>query len=183
MFSIMTSATSRTAITNTMTRLLCVLATIALTLTGTQALAAEPAPTINTLERSGLFGYKPSGVAIRGADAVAYFTEGKYVPGNDQFITEWNDAIWQFSSQQNLDLFIANPENYAPQYGGYCAYGVAEGDLVKIEPENWTIVDGELYLNFNNKIQKMWENDIPGYIAEADENFDDLLQSRSIETE
>ncbi len=134
--------------------------------------AAEP---VNTLEKSGLFSYKPSGVAIRGADTVAYFTEGKPVQGSDKFTTQWNGATWKFASQKHLDLFVADPEKYAPQYGGYCAYGVAQDNLVKIEPENWTIVDGKLYLNFNDGLQKKWEGDIKGYIAEADKKFQDLL--------
>jgi len=133
---------------------------------------AEP---INTLEKSGLFSYKPSGVAIRGADTVAYFTEGKPVQGSDEFTTRWNGATWKFASQKHLDLFIENPEKYAPQYGGYCAYGVAQNNLVKIEPENWTIVDGKLYLNFNDGLQKKWEGAIKGYIAEADKKLQSLL--------
>ncbi|MEM8562271.1 MAG: YHS domain-containing (seleno)protein [Pseudomonadota bacterium] len=136
------------------------------------ALAAEP---INTLERSGLFGYDPSGVAIRGADTVAYFTQMQYVPGTDAFTTQWNGATWKFSSQDHLDLFIADPEKYAPQYGGYCAYGVAQDYLVKIEPEAWSIVDGKLYLNYSLKVQEEWEEDIPGFIAEANKNFTGLL--------
>jgi YHS domain-containing protein len=136
------------------------------------AFAAEP---INTLEKSGLFSYKASGVAIRGTDTVAYFTEGKPVQGTDDFTTQWNGATWKFASQKHLDLFVGNPENYAPQYGGYCAYGVSQDNLVKIEPESWTIVDGKLYLNFNDGLQKKWEGDIKGYIAEANEKFQGLL--------
>ncbi|MEM6580589.1 MAG: YHS domain-containing (seleno)protein [Pseudomonadota bacterium] len=137
-----------------------------------QALAAEP---INTLERSGLFGYDPSGVAIRGADTVAYFTQMQYVPGSDEFTTQWNGATWKFSSKDHLDLFIADPEKYAPQYGGYCAFGVAQDYLVKIEPEAWSIVDGKLYLNYSVKVQEEWEEDIPGFIAQANKNFTGLL--------
>ena len=135
-------------------------------------MAAEP---INTLEKSGLFSYKPSGVAIRGTDTVAYFTQGKPVKGKDEFTTQWQGATWKFSSQEHLDLFVANPEKYAPQYGGYCAYGVAVGNLVKIEPEHWRIVDDKLYLNFNASLQKKWEGDIAGYIKEADSKIDALL--------
>lgn len=137
-----------------------------------QSIAAEP---INTLERSGLFGYDPSGVAIRGADTVAYFTQMQYLPGTDEFTTQWNGATWKFSSQEHLDLFIADPEKYAPQYGGYCAYGVAQDYLVKIEPEAWSIVDGKLYLNYSAKVQKEWEQDIPGFISQANQNFNGLL--------
>ncbi len=136
------------------------------------ALAAEP---VNTLEKSGFIGFKPSGVAIRGADPVGYFTEGKYLPGSDAYTAEWNGATWKFASAANRDLFVAEPEMYAPQYGGYCAYGVAKGSLVKIEPENWSVVDGKLYLNFSNSVQKKWEKDVSGFIATADQSFAALL--------
>jgi len=141
-------------------------------LSANEVFAAEP---INTLEKSGLFSYKPSGVAIRGADTVAYFTEGKPMQGLDDFTTEWNGATWKFASQKHLDLFVTNPEKYAPQYGGYCAYGVAKDNLVKIEPENWAIVDGKLYLNFNDGLQKKWEGDIKGYVSEANKKYQSLL--------
>jgi YHS domain-containing protein len=134
--------------------------------------AAEP---INTLEKK-LFGYKPSGVAIRGYDTVAYFTVGEPTEGSKDFSAQWQGASWHFASQEHLDLFEANPEKYAPQYGGYCAYGVAQDALVKIEPENWKIVDGKLYLNYNDDFQERWEKDIAGFIATADKKFESLLK-------
>ncbi len=138
------------------------------------AQAAEP---INTLE-GGLLGYKSSGVAIRGGDTVAYWTEGKPREGSDKFSTEWMGATWKFASQENLDLFTANPEKYAPQYGGYCAYGVAQGALVKIELENWSIIDDKLYLNYNDGVQGKWDKDVPGFIETADKLFDKLLADK-----
>jgi YHS domain-containing protein len=136
------------------------------------ASAAEP---INTLERSGLWGYEPSGVAVRGYDTVAYFTQGKPTEGKEAFETEWRGAKWRFASQEHLDLFVTNPDKYAPQYGGYCAYGVAIGSLVKIEPDLWDIIDGKLYLNYDEDLQEEWRVDIPGYIVKANEKFDRLL--------
>ena len=139
------------------------------------ALAAEP---INTLEKAGLFGgFDPSGVAIRGYDTVAYFTEGAPVEGSEAFTADWMGATWRFASQQHLDLFEADPDRYAPQYGGYCAYGVAQDGLVKIEPENWTIRDDKLYLNYDDDVQALWEQDVPGFIERADEKFESLLAS------
>lgn len=137
------------------------------------AMAAER---INTLEKKGLFGYAPNGIAIRGYDTVAYFTEGKPVEGKDAFSTEWEGATWKFASQNHLDLFTGDPEKYAPQYGGYCAYGVAVGNLVKIEPDLWSIVDDKLYLNFNDKFNNKWLDDISGYVATANEKFEALLK-------
>lgn len=138
----------------------------------TNAFAANE---INTLEKKGLIGYEESGVAIRGFDTVAYFTLGKATEGSDEFTTEWKGATWKFASQENLDLFVGDPERYAPQYGGYCAYGVAKGSLVKIEGEQWEIIDDKLYLNYDAGVQKKWQADKLGFITEADGNFESLL--------
>jgi len=140
------------------------------------ASSAMAAERINTLEKKGLFGYEPNGVAIRGYDTVAYFTQSKPVEGMEQFSTQWSGATWRFSSQENLDLFVTEPEKYAPQYGGYCAYGVAQESLVKIEPDQWTIVDGKLYLNYNEKLNKQWREDTSGFISTADTLFEKLLK-------
>jgi len=77
----------------------------------------------------GLFGYEPNGIAIRGYDTVAYFTDSAPIKGASEFSTEWKDAIWHFASQQHLDAFNDDQERYAPQFGGYCAYGVSQGYL------------------------------------------------------
>ena len=136
------------------------------------ARAAEPP--INTLKNS-LFGGRTDS-AINGYDPVAYFAVGKPVKGQDGFATEWMGAKWKFSSQANLDLFKANPEKYAPQYGGYCAYGVTQGSLIKVEPEQFTLRDGKLYLNFDADVQAKWLKDPAGYIKEADAKFQALLK-------
>jgi YHS domain-containing protein len=138
----------------------------------TAARAAEPA--INTLKNS-LFGGRTD-TAINGYDPVAYFTVGKPVQGQDSFATEWMGAKWKFSSQANLDLFKANPEKYAPQYGGYCAYGVTQGSLIKVEPDQFTVRDGKLYLNYDAGVQSKWLKDPAGYIKDADTKFQVLLK-------
>lgn len=114
------------------------------------------------------------GYAIGGWDPVAYFTEGRPVEGKPEFALEHEGATWLFSSAANRDRFAADPQRYAPQYGGFCAYGVSQGYKVSIEPELWTIVDGKLYLNYSPSVQRTWEEDIPGYIAEADERWPNL---------
>ena len=119
--------------------------------------------------------FAEDGVAILGSDPVAYFTEGEYTPGTEEFTHEWEGATWQFASAENRDLFAANPEEYAPQYGGFCAYAVSQGNTASIEPTAWKIVDGKLYLNYNDKIQERWAKDIPGHIAQADENWPGVL--------
>jgi len=151
-------------------RLLPALSVLALLGSGI-AHAAEP---INTLEK-GLFGFKESGVAIRGYDTVAYWTENRPVEGDENIISDYMGATWRFASADNKALFDADPEKYAPQYGGYCAYGVAKDGLVKIEPENFTLLDDKLYLNYDDGVQGLWEADIPDFIRQADDKFEGLL--------
>jgi YHS domain-containing protein len=137
------------------------------------AMPASAAPPINTI-KPGLFGGRGD-TAIVGYDPVAYFKDGKPVKGQDNLVYEWMGAKWKFASRDNLDAFKADPEKYAPQYGGYCAYGVAKGDLVKIEPEQFTILDGKLYLNYDADVQATWRKDPAGYIKQADSKIRALL--------
>src|SRR5882757_9078285 len=109
--------------------------------------------------------------AIRGYDAVAYFKEGKPVKGDAKFAYTYKGASWRFSSQKNLDLFKTNPDQYAPQYGGYCAYGTSQGHKAPIDPQAWTIVNGKLYLNYSSSIKETWVKDKPGFIQMADKNW------------
>ena len=114
--------------------------------------------------------------AVGGYDAVAYFTAGKPIEGESQFVTEWKGAKWYFASRDNLDKFLASPEVYAPQYGGYCAYGVAQGAAVKGDPHLWKIVDGKLYLNYSKDVVEQWVKDIPGHIVKANANWPKVLE-------
>ena len=117
----------------------------------------------------------PDGLGLKGYDPVAYFTEGKPVKGFAEFLYEWIGAKWYFSSAANRDLFAANPEKYAPQYGGYCAYAVSKGHTADINPSVWKIVAGKLYLNNGYLAGKLWQHDIPGNIEKADKNWPKLL--------
>ncbi|MEM9811217.1 MAG: YHS domain-containing (seleno)protein [Pseudomonadota bacterium] len=119
--------------------------------------------------------YAEGGVAIDGTDAVAYFTEGKPVAGSSDHTFDWNGATWRFSSAANRDTFAADPEAYAPQYGGYCAWAVSEGYTASTVPDAWRIEEGKLYLNFSRRVQRRWERDIPGNIARADANWPGVL--------
>ena len=109
--------------------------------------------------------------AIRGYDPVAYFTEKQPVKGQDEITYTWNEAEWHFATIANRDSFSVAPEKYAPQYGGYCAYGWAQGYAVKIEPEAWAIVNNKLYLNYDSSIQKKWNKKQAEYIKAADKNW------------
>jgi len=113
--------------------------------------------------------------AIRGHDPVAYFTEGKPAKGNDQYTFEWKGEMFKFASAENLSAFRADPEKYAPQYGGYCAYAVSEGYTASTVPEAWAIVEDKLYLNYSLGVRKQWAKDIPGRIAAANKNWPGVL--------
>lgn len=111
------------------------------------------------------------GKAIRGFDPVSYFTAGKPIQGNSKFAYSWNGGNWMFASDENLQLFKKNPGKYAPQYGGYCAYGLANGYKAPTENDAWTIVDRKLYLNYNKDVRKMWNLKQAEFIMKADKNW------------
>ncbi len=121
---------------------------------------------------SSLFG----SIAIKGTDPVAYFENQGPVKGKKDYEYEWKGAKWRFSSAENRDLFIADPERYAPQYGGYCAYAVSQGYTAGIDPEAWSIVDGKLYLNYSLDVQKDWEAMRDAYIEAANKNWPGVLK-------
>ena len=114
--------------------------------------------------------------AIKGYDPVAYFTMGEAVKGKESFTTNWKEADWYFASKENLEAFKANPKKYAPQFGGYCAYGVSKGALYKIDPEAWKIVDNKLYLNYSKSIQEKWEENPAAFIKEAESNWPKVIE-------
>ena len=113
--------------------------------------------------------------AIRGYDPVAYFTLGEATEGKAEFSSQWQGATWRFASADNLARFESDPERYAPQYGGYCAYAVSQGYTASIDPDAWSIVDGKLYLNYSSGVKRRWEKDVPGHIGAADKNWPEVL--------
>ena len=115
------------------------------------------------------------GAAINGYDPVAYFIQQAPVKGDTDHSSTWNGATWRFASADNKAVFDANPDAYAPQYGGYCAYAVANGYTAKTDPDAWSIVDGKLYLNYSRRVRKRWLEDVPGNIAKGDANWPSVL--------
>ena len=118
--------------------------------------------------------FEKNGMAIKGYDAVAFHTEAKAIKGIENFTYRWKETNWLFKNQANLDMFKKDPEKYAPQYGGYCAYGTADGHKAPTETDTWTVKDNKLYFNYNKKVQAVWSKDIPGYIEKADKNWVDI---------
>lgn len=136
----------------------CVLGTVTLAL----ALGAWAAGPLNLDSR---------GVAIHGHDPVAYFVDGKPTKGRADMSASANGATYWFASETNRQAFKADPAKYEPQYGGYCAYGVAQGFKPDIDPNAFKVVDGKLFLNLSPAVQSRWLADVPGYIVRANENW------------
>ena len=132
-------------------------------------LSAVPARAVDAVN-TGFFG----NTAIKGFDPVAYFHMNEPVKGSSEYTHEWMGAVWHFASAENRDTFAANPERYAPQYGGYCAYAVSQGATANIDPNAFSIVEDKLYLNLSPEIRKRWAADRERYIAQADVNWPKL---------
>ena len=116
------------------------------------------------------------GVALHGYDAVTYFEKAKPEKGSEQFSYSYGGATWLFSSAEDRKKFAGNREMYLPQFGGYCAKAVSEDNIADIDPLAYKIIDGKLYLNYDAKVQKIWEQDIPGRIAKAEKYWPELHQ-------
>ena len=118
------------------------------------------------------------GVAIKGYDPVAYFTDKRPVRGLPELEFVWHGARWRFANEGRREMFQQDPEKYAPRYGGYCAYAVSQGKTVDIDPEAWTIFEGKLYLNLDKDVQRLWEKNMREYIRKADENWPRIVGDR-----
>ena len=124
--------------------------------------------------------FERDGAAIRGYDPVAYFTDGKATRGSPEYTTQYQGSTFQFSSREHRDAFAADPEKYAPQYRGYCAYGTSTGYKAAVDPSEFTIVNGKLYLNYNEDVRKTWSKDILGYITKADARWPEVSRQTKV---
>lgn len=127
-------------------------------------------------EKDPIYTAKRSNLALQGYDTVAYFTVATATKGSAEFSTTYEGAEFRFASEDNLNLFLGDPAKYAPQYGGYCAWAVAQGKTAKGDARRWAVVDGKLFLNYNKGIQKKWDKDRAGFITRADQNWPTVLQ-------
>lgn len=142
------------------------------------SLATVPAALIARASRAATAPvYAEETIAIDGSDAVAYFTDGAPVAGDPAITHDWNGATWRFSSEENRAAFAADPEAYAPQYGGYCAFAMSKGYIAPTVPEAWTIHEDKLYLNFSTEVRSLWLEDVPGHIASADGHWPGVLDT------
>lgn len=109
--------------------------------------------------------------AVSGYDVVAYQTEDRAVRGDARFSAVHGGKTYLFASVKHKEIFVAEPARYEPAYGGYCAYGVAQGVKVPVDPHAFAVVNGTLYLNVNQNVQRLWARDARGYIATADRKW------------
>ena len=112
--------------------------------------------------------------AVSGYDVVSYFTEGKPVEGSSKYTFEYQGADWYFSSSENLTLFKNNPQQYAPQYGGHCAWAMSKGKTAPGNVPYWTIYNEKLYLNYDQKVLDTWRTSKDEFIKKADLNWSKL---------
>lgn len=129
-----------------------------------------PQMLVGAVAHAGEF-FETNGVAIGGFDPVAYMREERAVAGSAQHTFTYKGSVFRFKNAENRDAFAAAPEKFEPQYGGYCAWGVTRGYKAVTSPENFSVVDGKLYLNFNGEVKTMWSKDIPGHIVKADSQW------------
>jgi YHS domain-containing protein len=125
--------------------------------------------------------FERNGLAIDGYDPVAYFTEQKPVKGSPEFRTDYQGSTFQFASAAHRDAFVAEPSKYAPQYGGFCAYGMAKGYKAAIDPAAFTVVREKLYLNYSESVRTRWLSDIPSYIQKADVNWPEVQRQAKVQ--
>jgi YHS domain-containing protein len=145
---------------------------LAATLAGLAATLAIPAP---ALAADPIYTGLLSNTALSGYDTVAYFTQGRPVKGDAKFAVTYKGAQFRFANANHLAAFKANPAKYAPQYGGYCAWAVSQGYTASADPSVWKVVNGKLYLNYNQDIGQKWSKNIPGFIAAANRNWPSVL--------
>jgi YHS domain-containing protein len=115
------------------------------------------------------------GVGAGGYDVVSYLSGGP-LPGKPEIAAQWKGAEWYFAAPENRAAFQAEPEKYAPRYGGYCAFAVAKGATARGDPLVWTVVEDRLYFNLSAGVQQQWRADIPGNISAANANWPAVLQ-------
>jgi hypothetical protein len=156
-------------------RKLTIIASVALLAAMTGGAAAAARPEIYMREGSSIAnGWV---YALNGYDPVSYFTDSGPEQGSDLYLYKWKSALWRFATRDNMDKFVERPDAYAPQYGGYCAWAVAQGRTAPGDPEVWAIHNGKLYLNLNRAIKRKWDKDRDGLIARADANWPGVLEN------
>lgn len=138
-------------------------------------LAIAPSTSFAVKNTGGEFNTLYAGLGAKGYDVVAYFTDKAPVQGSDKLTATYGGVTWQFASAEHRDAFKADPAKYAPQYGGFCAWGVSQGKLFDVDPVNgWTVTNNKLYLNFNGDINQTFARDADALVSKAERNWGGL---------
>ena len=124
--------------------------------------------------------FERNNLAIDGYDPIAYFTEMKPLKGSPEFHSDFEGSTFQFVSAAHRDAFAADPSKYAPQYGGFCAFGMAKGYKATIDPAAFTVASDKLYLNYSESVRSRWLSDVPGYIEKADANWPEVQKQTKV---
>ena len=140
-------------------------------LLGIAAIVAIASFTVTALHAQQKVNTGRGGLAIKGYDPVAYFTDGRPVKGDPRFTSTFEGATYQFASAASRDQFVKEPSRYVPQFGGFCAWAVSRNYTADTDPLAWKVVNGKLYLNYSTSVQAKWEQDVPGNILKADANW------------
>lgn len=119
-----------------------------------------------------------NGVALKGYDPVAYFTDNKPVKGNPRFQAAHNGGTYYFASAENKKLFEADPKRYEPQFGGFCAYAASKGYTAKIEPDAFQILNGRLLLQYDTDVRDLFNKDPQGNLKKADQNWPGIVEKK-----
>ncbi len=119
--------------------------------------------------------FAKGGVAINATDPVAYFTQNGPVPGAATHSVNWKGADWHFADADSAARFENMPMDFAPQFGGYCAFAASRGYLAPTIPEAWTVHNGQLFLNANLRARELWLADMEANIAKGRENWPGIL--------
>ena len=147
---------------------LALIAASAVAIPNAASAASKPAPEVSVAA---------DGLAAGGYDVTAYFSQGKAVRGSAAHQLQYKGATWRFVSAESQTRFQANPATYAPQFGGYCAWATSQGYIAPGDPNQWKIVDGKLYLNFNARAKELWEADQADAIRRGHANWPGVLSS------
>ena len=137
-------------------------------------LAAGLSLATGSLQAQVSYNVNAHGVALDGFDVVSYFTDRRARSGEANWQTRWDGVLWYFSDAQNRERFIAKPQSYIPQYGGWCALAMASGKVAEVDLRDaWTIDDGKLYLNLNKDVRLRWQRGLSRYVRKADRHWPD----------
>lgn len=110
-------------------------------------------------------------LALSGRDVVSYHQSSKSRKGSKKYVANWDDTTWRFSSAENRDTFIENPEKYVPEFGGYCPVALSNNHAKVGLSKHYTVVDEKLYLNYNKQARKSFQETPKEYIVRAQLNF------------